>query len=91
MRKHLRVAKVNDLNEDVSDLFKIVNNRDLKFCDTVTYKESRLVSQCFGRKLQDDSTIFKRHNAKDHSKDSQNASTQLMLTPRKSYLRDQFH
>ena len=23
-----------------SDLFKTINNRDLKFCDTATYKES---------------------------------------------------
>ena len=32
----LRVVKVKDLNEDVLDLFKTVNNRDHKFCDTVT-------------------------------------------------------
>ena len=29
----LSVVKVNALNEDVSDLFKTINNRDLKFCD----------------------------------------------------------
>ena len=34
------VVKVNALNEDVSDLFKTINNRDLKFCDTAIYKES---------------------------------------------------
>ena len=60
----LGVVKVNALNEDVSDLFKTVNNRDLKFCDTVTYKESWLISQRFGGKLQDDSTICERHRAK---------------------------
>ena len=60
----LRVVKVNALNEDVSDLFKAVNNRDLKFCDNVTYKESWLISQHFGGKLQDDSTICERHCVK---------------------------
>ena len=60
----LRVVKVNGLNEDVLDLFKTVHNRDLKFCDTVTYKESWLISQGFGGKLQDGSTICKRHCAK---------------------------
>ena len=60
----LRVVKVDDLNEDVSDLFKTVNNRDLKFCDSVTYKESWLTLQRFGGKLQDDSTICERHRAK---------------------------
>ena len=60
----LRVVKVNNLNEDVSDLFKTVNNRDLKFCDTVTYKESWLMLERFGRQLQDDSAICKMHSAK---------------------------
>ena len=60
----LRVVKVSALNEDVSDLFKRVNNKDLKFCDTVTYKESWFISQCFGGKLQDDNTICERHRAK---------------------------
>ena len=60
----LKVVKVNDLNKDVSDLFKTVNNSDLKFSDTVTYKESWLISQSFGGKLQDDSTICERHRAK---------------------------
>ena len=55
---------VDALNEDVSDLFKAINNRDFKFCDTVTYKESWLISQRFGGKLQDDSTICERHRAK---------------------------
>ena len=60
----LRVMKVNILNEDVPDLFKTVNNRDLKFCGTATYKESWLISQRFGGKLQDNSTICERHRAK---------------------------
>ena len=60
----LRVVKVNALNEDASDLFKTANNRDLKFCDTATYKESWLISQRFGGKLQDDSTICERYRGK---------------------------
>ena len=64
VRDSLRIVKVNALNEDVSDLFKTINNRDLKFCDTVTYKESWPISQRFGGKLQGDSTICERHRAK---------------------------
>ena len=64
VRDSLRIVKVNALNEDVSDLFKTINNRDLKFCDTVTYKESWLISQRFGGKLQGDSTICEKHRAK---------------------------
>ena len=41
---YVRVRKVNELNEYVSDLFKMVNNRDLKVCYPVTYKESSLIS-----------------------------------------------
>lgn len=69
----LRVVKANDLNEDVSDLFKTVNNRDLQFYDTVTYKEGWLIS-LFAKDMQ---------NMDNYSKDLKNASTQHMLTPRK--------
>ena len=60
----LRVMKLDDPNEDVSDLFKTVNNRDHKFCGTATYRESWLISHRFGRKLQNDNTFCARHRAK---------------------------
>ena len=82
----LRLVKVNDLNEDVSDLFKTVYNRDLKFCDTVTYKESWLISQRFGGKLQDDSTICEKPRAKYGRPFQGFTSTHYILTPKKNYL-----
>ena len=56
---YVRVGKVNRLNEYVSDLFKIVNNRDLKICDTINYKESSLKSKLHCKPSKE----FKRCNS----------------------------
>ena len=84
----LKFVKVNYLNEDVPDRFKMVNNRDLKFCDNVTYKKAGFYHSVLAGKSRLIALFVKSivQNMEDHSKDLQNASTQHMLTPRKSCL-----